>query len=66
MKPSDIWGYYNPPVPTVKTKPDDLDVDKTWQKPEAPKEYEHMKLNRAAVRAITPRGFAEAFYKANR
>lgn len=30
------------------------------------KEYEHLNLNRADLRAITPAGFAEAFFKANK
>ena len=64
-KPSDIWGFYNPPVPTIKIEPK-IDVDKSWQKPECPQEYAHLKLNRAAIRAITPKGFAQAFYKANK
>lgn len=63
-KPSDIWGYYNAPKPTVKIEPN-IDVDKTWQKPSCPKEYKHLNLNRAAIRAITPAKFARAFYKAN-
>lgn len=62
--PSDIWGYYNPPIPTVKIEPF-IDVDRTWQKPVKPAEYKHLKLNRAAVRAITPKGFSEAFFRAN-
>lgn len=64
-KPSDIWGYYNPPVPTVRKEPM-FDVDKTWQKPDCPQEYKDMKLDRTAIRAITTAGFARAFYKANR
>lgn len=63
-KPSDIWGYYNPPTPTVRKEPD-IDVDKTWQKPVCPQQYIHLKLNREAIRAITPAGFAQAFFKAN-
>lgn len=63
-KPSDIWGYYNPPIPTVKVEPK-FDVDKSWQKPECPKEYQQFNLNRAAIRVITPAGFAQAFFKAN-
>lgn len=63
-KPSDIWGYYNDPRPLVKKEPV-IDVDKNWQKPECPPELSHLKLNRTAIRAITPSGFAMAFYKEN-
>ena len=29
-------------------------------------EYKHLNLNKAAIRAITPSGFANAFYNANK
>lgn len=63
-KPSDFWGYYNAPRPTVATEPH-FDVDKNWQKPICPPEYAHLKLDRAGIRSITPSGFAQAFFKAN-
>ncbi len=73
IKPTDIWGYFKEPAKTVKVKPEQLTVKfgtrtngRGWAKPECPEEYKHMNLNRAAIRAITPQGFAEAFYKANR
>lgn len=37
---------------------------KTWGNPKAPSGYEG--LDRSAIRAITPKGFAEAFYKYNK
>jgi hypothetical protein len=64
-KPSDFWGFFNPPKPTVKDEPM-FDTDKSWQKPERPAEYANLKLDRAAIRAITPRAFAKAFYEANK
>lgn len=64
-KPSDVWGFYTPPRPTVKIEPD-FDVDKNWQKPLSPPEYAHLKLNRTAIRAITPSEFAQAFFRANK
>ena len=78
-KPTDIWGYFNPPKPTVKTKPEGMTVKypngrsngRAWAKCEYPPEYEAY-INqftgdekRAAARAITPAGFAKAFFKAN-
>lgn len=73
IKPTDIWGYFKVPAKTVKAKPEQLTVKfgtrtngRGWAKPECPEEYKHMNLNRAALRAITPPGFAQAFYKANK
>lgn len=74
IKPTDIWGYFQEPVPTVKIKPQGLTKRyangrtnvKNWCNANCPEEYKGMGLNRAAIRAITPRGFAEAFYKANK
>lgn len=63
-KPTDLWGYFNKPIQTVDIEPE-FDIDKAWQKPAAPAEYQHLKLKREAIRAITPSGFAEAFFKAN-
>lgn len=63
-KPTDIWGYFNPPQKKYRKKPA-LDYRQVrWQKPPAPKGYEHI-TDRAAIRAITPAGFAKAFFKAN-
>jgi hypothetical protein len=58
-KPTDLWGYFNPPRKTVKTRPDI--VGQRWGF-----EKHANGLDRAAIRAMTARGFAEAFYKANR
>jgi len=33
--------------------------------PKCPPEYKDLKLDRSAIRAITPPGFAKAFYKVN-
>lgn len=65
-KPTDIWGRFNPPKPTVRTKPKrESRRKKEWQSPRPPEGYEHI-TERAAIRAITPQGFARAFYKANK
>lgn len=72
IKATDIWGYCKEPSKKVSIKPENLTTKYTsrtngrgWAKPECPEEYRHMNLNRAALRAITPQGFAQAFFKAN-
>jgi len=79
-KATDIWGYFNEPIPTVKLFPTSLVQNDgrsrahaaDWSLCEYPAEYDEYisQFNgdekRAAVRAITPAGFAEAFYKANK
>lgn len=74
IKPSDLWGYYNPPVQTNFNKP--IREVRTkhallYGNPECPKEYGYLNElpyyeRRAAIRAITPPGFAKAFFKANK
>lgn len=74
IKPTDIWGYFKEPVATVKIKPQGMTKRyangrtscKTWCNANCPDEYKGMGLDRAAIRAITPPGFANAFYKANK
>lgn len=63
-KHTDLWGYFRPPMQTVFVKPE-RDVDKLWQNPKQP-EWIEKKLTRQEVRSITPRGFAEAFFRQNR
>jgi hypothetical protein len=73
-KPTDVWGYFNEPKPTVKEKPADMMYKfpngslnaKDWKHPKCPDEYKHLNLKRADIRAITPPGFAKAFFKVNR
>lgn len=73
IKPTDIWGYFKEPVPTVRERPGLLSIQyhngrsngRGWASPPCPPEYAGMRLSRAALRAITPAGFARAFYKAN-
>lgn len=77
IKPTDIWGYFNHPKPTVETKPfrlksnlGKLSHGVEWSKLETPTEYAYLNElpysdRRAAIRAITPSGFAMAFFKAN-
>jgi hypothetical protein len=71
-KQTDLWGWFENPRRTVATMPEHLeDKDQhrnrvAWYTPPVPKEYEHLRLSRADVRAITPAPFAQAFFKANR
>ena len=74
IKPTDIWGYFKEPRPIVKDRPGLLAVmykdgrrhGRGMANPVCPPEYEGMGLDRAAIRAITPPGFANAFYRANK
>jgi site-specific DNA-cytosine methylase len=72
VKSTDIWGYFNEPTPTVKTKPilKKGEIDKRWSNPTIPdyikEQLKSVGERRAAVRAITPEGFARAFYRANK
>jgi hypothetical protein len=57
IKPTEIWGYFNFPRKTVTEKP----------KCEYLKNVQAVNgLNRQAIRAITPAGFANAFFKVNK
>ena len=79
IKRTDIWGYFREPVQKVKERPDDPYYVKqyksgkknqfAWAAPACP-EWAKDYINscpdkRAALRAITPPGFAQAFFRAN-
>lgn len=72
VKRTDVWGYFNSPTPTTKTRPEDVTVGNrthanAWRgSQKAPPGYEGKGLTIAAIRAITPPGFARAFYEANK
>ena len=74
IKPTDLWGYFKAPKSRVRNRPDDLVVKYKDQHshgrllavPHCPEEYQNLNLDRAAIRAITPPGFARAFFEANR
>lgn len=61
IKPTDLWGYFKPPTKIIKLRPVGLS-----------KKYPNGRLNAdgwsksAEKRAITPPGFAKAFFEANR
>jgi hypothetical protein len=73
-KRTDIWGYFNPPRRTVFQMPKEMSSEIyghgrghgfDWTAPKAPAWVDASNLTRADLRAITPEGFANAFYKAN-
>jgi site-specific DNA-cytosine methylase len=78
VKSIDIWGYFNDPKPTCTVKPPNRTANikgrehaADWSKIEYPDEYADYinqfkgDAKRAAARAITPAGFATAFFNAN-
>lgn len=50
-----LWGDFTPPI---KTPVEPIEGGKIWKMPPSP--------DRQAKRSMTPQGFAQAFYKANR
>lgn len=65
-----IWGYFKPPARAVKKRPKDLPPTRhshvDWYSPKRPQWVNaDLPLTRADIRAITPSGFAKAFFKAN-
>ena len=71
-KRTDVWGYFNAPrkkfkslPPLIKASEGDKSHARSYSNPKAPSMYKHLKLNRAAIRAITPPEFALAFWRAN-
>jgi hypothetical protein len=73
IKPTDLWGYYNVPEKTVFKYPQGITKQLPsgsfnavrWNTPTCPDEYKHLKLSKQDIRAITPPGFAKAFFKRN-
>lgn len=67
-KHTDLWGYFHEPIiknSYVRYPSTDKNTRKLPPIPEGYIRDKNMSL-RAIQRSITPRGFAEAFYKANR
>lgn len=79
IKRTDLWGQFKEPKQLIFNRPDDPYFIKqyksgkknqfAWSNPQCPKWAEDYILRqpdkRAALRAITPLGFANAFFKAN-
>lgn len=80
IKRTDLWGYFNPPKQKVFERPNDPYYVKqyksgkknqfAWAAPKCPdwaNDYiARQPDKRAALRAITPPGFAQAFFRANK
>jgi hypothetical protein len=78
-KKTAVWGYFNEPIKTVidiKTVLTPEQIEKHKTNSQVLPKFDYMstrdiapewfgKLDRQARRAITPRGFAQAFFKAN-
>jgi site-specific DNA-cytosine methylase len=67
-KPTFLWGHFNRPIPTVSEMPEIKTIHRNsadYSNPKCPSEYKHLKLKRSDIRAITPSGFARAFFEAN-
>ena len=71
-KQTDLWGWFNEPRQTVFERPATVERayhnknSRFYSSPKCPDEYKHLKLDRAGIRSITPPGFAQAFYRANK
>lgn len=67
-KATDLWGYFKPPKKVREYKRYKSTDKNTRKLPELPNDYvlpeDEPKIS--ARRAITPRGFAKAFYEANK
>jgi hypothetical protein len=73
-KRTDLWGYFNEPKKSVLEMPLEMSAEVyghgrchgfDWTVPKAPAWLDTRGLTRADLRAITPEGFATAFFKAN-
>lgn len=64
QKRTALWGDFNKPIPTITHKPDGLVKFSMLRSKDIAPEY-FGKLSRTERRAITPRGFAQAFFKSN-
>jgi len=75
VKKTDLWGYFWPPKPTVKTKPTEGMMERypkgktnarCLSTPDCPAWLKDKHLARQDLRSITPAGFARAFFEANK
>jgi site-specific DNA-cytosine methylase len=67
-KHTDLWGYFNEPKKKREYKRYKSTDKNTRKLPDIPKDYKiDTTMSRIAIkRSITPKGFSEAFYKANK
>lgn len=68
----DIWGYFKEPKILIKERSKllipstrEYQTKKGWYSPKKPNWLKDKKLTPADIRAITPPGFAKAFFKSN-
>jgi site-specific DNA-cytosine methylase len=71
IKPTDLWGYFNIPEKILRERPDSLYYKRNGRgytkNIDAPKRTpQQIGMSLAELRAITPAGFAAAFFKANK
>jgi hypothetical protein len=71
IKPTDLWGYFNIPEKMLKERPDNLYYKRNGRgytkNMDVPKRGpEQIGISLAELRAVTPAGFAQAFFKANK
>jgi hypothetical protein len=64
QKKTDLWGKFNIPIPTAIEKPLNVIKFSMLKSREIAPEW-YGKLSRTERRAITPKGFAKAFFEAN-
>ena len=67
-KATDLWGYYTIPTRTHEYRRYESTDKNTRKLPQIPVSYKRDPgMNTTAIkRSITPQGFAQAFYKANK
>lgn len=67
-KGTDLWGYFKEPNPSQPYKRHDSTNKNTRKLPDIPSDYIiDSKMSRQAIkRSITPKGFAQAFFSANK
>jgi site-specific DNA-cytosine methylase len=71
IKPTDIWGYFNIPKQIIQERPANLLYKRNGRgytkNMDNPKQNTgQLKMTMPELRAITPAGFANAFFKANK
>jgi site-specific DNA-cytosine methylase len=71
IKPTDVWGCFNIPKKILDERPDNLYYKRNGRgytkNMDAPRQVPHQtRMTLAELRAITPAGFAQAFFKANK
>jgi hypothetical protein len=67
-KPTCLWGVFNKPKPMVSVKPNIPAYHRcslAYLNPKCPQEYKELRLKKSDIRAITPPGFAKAFFMEN-